>query len=107
MSIFAKVKINGTMNEFINFQNFINSFLTLVKCMTGESWFEIMFALSRENDVDFSCETNKKVIDLSSEAIACGDPIIARIFFTVYIITVNLVLINLFIAVVLQGFNDV
>ena len=107
MSIFAKVKNNRVMNEFINFKNFPNAFNTLVKCMTGESWYDIMFAMSKKKTEDFYCIDDTEIIDSKNEAIACGSPILARMFFTFFIISINLVLINLFIAVVLQGFNDV
>lgn len=36
VNLFAKVKINGEMNSYANFQNFWNGFVTLIRCATGE-----------------------------------------------------------------------
>ena len=38
--------LNREMGYHINFQNFQNSFLTLLRCSTGEAWNSIMFETS-------------------------------------------------------------
>ena len=40
--LFADVKKNGIMNDVINYENFINAFLTLFIVSTGDSWDQIM-----------------------------------------------------------------
>jgi len=47
VSLFADVKLQNTLNENANFQNFFNSFLTLFRASTGEAWNSIMHDLSR------------------------------------------------------------
>ena len=42
--------------------------------MTGENWYDIMFALSKQRDEDFYCVNDPSIINKSNEAIACGDP---------------------------------
>jgi Ion transport protein len=38
MIIFGQVKRNGLMNNYMNFENFINAFITLFTVVTGDSW---------------------------------------------------------------------
>jgi voltage-dependent calcium channel L type alpha-1D len=42
VNLFGKVKINGELNSYANFQTFDNAFLTLLRCATGEQWNDIM-----------------------------------------------------------------
>jgi hypothetical protein len=53
--LFASVKLNGELNEKANFQNIQNSFLMMIRIMTGESWPKIMEALSKQNQPGFNC----------------------------------------------------
>ena len=45
MNLFAKVKFNGPMQRWLNFQSLQNSLLTLLRCATGENWNDLMYAL--------------------------------------------------------------
>ena len=56
--LFADVKLNNQLNEKVNFQTLQRSFLTLIKCLTGEEWPELMESLSRENQIDYDCIQN-------------------------------------------------
>ena len=38
MIMFGQVKRNGLMNNYMNFENFINAFITLFTVVTGDSW---------------------------------------------------------------------
>lgn len=38
MILFGHVKRNGLMNPYMNFENFINAFITLFTVVTGDSW---------------------------------------------------------------------
>lgn len=107
--IFSKIKITGALNQHKNFQTFPNSFLTLITVMTGEGWYEIMTDLEKTADVDFECIKDPTYEDYANnnfETVGCGIPG-SRLFFILYVFSVSLILVNLFIAVTLQGFNDV
>ena len=106
---FAGVKLNGSLDEHNNFQTFGSSFLTLIIVMTGEGWYEIMHGLWRQKSVDFECIQEPTYLDFVNnnyQTIGCGYNS-AILFFFMYIFCVSMVLLNLFIAVTLQGFNDV
>lgn len=77
--------------------------------MTGEGWYEFMSNLGRQREVDFPCIVDPTYDDYKNNdfnTIGCGKPI-SKPFFIIYVILVSLILVNLFIAVTLQGFNDV
>jgi len=49
MILFGTVKRNGPLNDYINFENFNNAYLTLFVVATGDSWNLIMEAYALEN----------------------------------------------------------
>lgn len=58
-SLFAFAKIGGPqrqLNEHANFQTFGDSFMTLIRCFTGESWDLLMFDLARGYSITFQCK---------------------------------------------------
>lgn len=109
--IFAQVMFTGSLSPNTNFQNFGNSILMLIRIMTGEGWYQILSDLSRGKDIDYDCSQEKFSLEtykaLGYQTYGCGKPTAATIFIPVFIIIVSLILINLFIAVTLQGFQDV
>jgi len=58
MSQFSLIDLDGAseMNKHVNFQTFGASFLTLVRCSTGEAWNSIMFDSSRPRSLQYQCE---------------------------------------------------
>lgn len=77
--------------------------------MTGEGWYELMGDLQRQYSVNFECKENPEYIDYKNnnyETVGCGTNL-SPLYFIIYIFFVSLILVNLFIAVTLQGFNDV
>jgi Ion transport protein len=50
MILFGETMRNGIMNDYINFENFTNSFITLFIVATGDSWNDIMEAFSMQNN---------------------------------------------------------
>jgi len=59
--------------------------------------------------VDFECITDatyQDYVDNDRVTIGCGDSV-SSLFFYLYVFIVSLILVNLFIAVTLQGFNVV
>eukprot|EP00347_Sterkiella_histriomuscorum_P019834 403340124 len=109
VSLFGKIKIHGELDDYTNFQNFINAFLTLVRCATGESWNDIMKALMDQRSITYNCVYDPSYEDILSnngQACGCGNYWIAMIYFTSYQLLVTFISLNLFIAIILEGFND-
>jgi hypothetical protein len=61
--VFADVKLQGEVNEKVNFQNVGTAFLTLIRAATGEKWPEIMEGLSLTNGLGYECIENPSYQD--------------------------------------------
>uniref|UniRef100_A0A7S1KN52 Uncharacterized protein n=1 Tax=Percolomonas cosmopolitus TaxID=63605 RepID=A0A7S1KN52_9EUKA len=92
MNLFYYVKPtkNSEMTHLANFQSFWNSMLTMIRISTSEDWNGIMRdCMNTEN-----CVGNE-----------CGNPWLAVPFFVSYIIICTFVVMNLFVAVILDSFE--
>lgn len=82
MNLFGDVKRDGIyLSQYANFEYFGSSMLLLIRCMTGEGWNGIMHYLKDE-----------------------GYPV-AVPYFALFLITCPYMLLNLFIAVILENFE--
>jgi len=109
--LFATIKISGSLDDdFLNFKNFKQSYLTLITVMTGEGWYEIVSDLSKyKKEVDYDCIQNptyQDYVKAGNKPVGCGLRF-SNLYFLFYVFWCTLVLVNLFIAVTLQGFADV
>lgn len=107
MSLFAQVKLQEDLNSHANFKTFTRSFITLFRASTGEGWNSIMHDVSRRKSPTFDCIESPSYDDYVAndyETIGCGETY-APIFFTSFILIVQLIFLNLFIAIILQGFD--
>ena len=108
VSLFADVKLHNNLNSDANFQSFWRSFLTLFRASTGEAWNAIMYDLARGKEPLFDCKENPTYDDYvnnNKETVGWGS-ISSIIFFVSFILVVTLIFLNLFIAIILQGFNS-
>ena len=108
INLFSTVKPSGLLeNKFLGFNQFYKSFLTLFRSATGENWNELMFALSRQNEPGYECINSPTWEDFDEAGgvpVGCGSPKAATVFFVTFIFIVELVFLNLFIAIILQGY---
>ena len=107
VSLFAQVKLQTDLNSHANFKSFTRSFITLFRASTGEGWNDIMHDLSRSRGPLFDCINNPTYDDYAANdynTIGCGVNY-ATFFFTSFILIVQLIFLNLFIAIILQGFD--
>ena len=108
--MFGQAKIgypNEELNEHANFRDFFDSFLILMRCSTGESWHLIMFELAKTYSSTYQCreiEDYQSIMENDGEAFKCGSPLVAYGFFIFYQILLSQILINLFIAIIVDGF---
>jgi Ca2+-binding EF-hand superfamily protein len=70
------------INEHANFANVGTGMITLFRCSTGESWNGLMHDLQAEQ------------------------PFMARLFFVTFMVFASMMMLNLFIAVILENFGD-
>nr|UIX25865.1 voltage-gated sodium channel alpha subunit [Lymnaea stagnalis] len=107
MSSFIHVRVNGVMTEIINFQTFGNSFMLLLRLATSAGWNDILEALLISPPY---CNPNFYTLPdgTMKESVYgdCGTPYLAIPYMVSYIIIVWLIVINMYIAVILENFSQ-
>ena len=104
VSLFAEVKNQETMNRHANFENFGAAILTLLRVSTGEGWVGIMQDAARFPSIQFQCMDSQTHESKVANGIqGCGNSA-AYLYFVAFILMVSLVFLNLFIAIILEGF---
>lgn len=100
MSFFANVKKTGVLNDVVNFETFVNSMLLVFRLMTAAGWNDVLEPLMIEPP---DCNPSYKNFSNGN----CGNYWVAVIYFYSFIIIINLVLINMYVAVILENYNSV
>ncbi|XP_044042877.1 voltage-dependent L-type calcium channel subunit alpha-1C isoform X12 [Siniperca chuatsi] len=101
MQMFGKIALrdNTEINRNNNFQTFPQAVLLLFRCATGEAWQEIMLACS-PNQLCEKGSTNEN--NMSNED--CGSQF-AIIYFVSFYMLCAFLIINLFVAVIMDNFD--
>jgi hypothetical protein len=95
MHLLGTIEQGEMLNDYANFSNFGLSLLTVYRMATGESW----------NGIMYDCEVNPPDCDPDVVGIACGAPLVAILYFVSFQLIGQFVMLNLFIAVVLENFH--
>uniref|UniRef100_A0A668AM01 Voltage-dependent L-type calcium channel subunit alpha n=1 Tax=Myripristis murdjan TaxID=586833 RepID=A0A668AM01_9TELE len=100
MQTFGKVAIDEStsINRNCNFQTFFMAVLVLFRCATGEQWQEIMLAALPGRRCDPESDTEP------GEEFTCGSNL-AYIYFISFFMLCAYLIINLFIAVIMDNFE--
>ncbi|XP_059361334.1 voltage-dependent L-type calcium channel subunit alpha-1C-like isoform X1 [Carassius carassius] len=99
MQMFGKIALrdNSQINRNNNFQTFPQAVLLLFRCATGEAWQEIMLACSPKRPCEKGSEVNHNSED-------CGSHF-AIIYFVSFYMLCAFLIINLFVAVIMDNFD--
>jgi hypothetical protein len=105
---------SDNLGRHVNFQSLGPSFMTLFRSTTGEAWNGIMYDLMRDQS-NSNCVLNptyagvqalRKSTGIPYAAMGCGPGKgITRGFFISFIVIATFVLLNLFVAVIIEGFE--
>ncbi|XP_025947348.1 sodium channel protein type 5 subunit alpha-like [Apteryx rowi] len=98
MANFAYVKMEDGIDDMFNFQTFANSMLCLFQITTSAGWDGLLSPIL--NTGPPYCDPN-----ISGVVGECGKPAIGIIYFVSYIIISFLIVVNMYIAVILENFN--
>ncbi|XP_061901109.1 dihydropyridine-sensitive L-type skeletal muscle calcium channel subunit alpha-1-like [Entelurus aequoreus] len=100
MQIFGKIAlVDGTyINRNNNFQTFPHAVLLLFRCATGEAWHEVMLASM------YGKKCDPKSDYLPGEEFTCGSNFAVIYFISFYMLCAFLI-INLFVAVIMDNFD--
>lgn len=100
MSSFGYVKKTNGITDVVNFETFGNSMLLLFRVGTAAGWNTILDPLMVSTP---DCDENLDNGGLNGN---CGNRFLAVFFFVTYILIIFLIIINMYIAVILENFNE-
>ncbi|XP_049787947.1 sodium channel protein 60E-like [Schistocerca cancellata] len=99
MSVFGHVKQTGALDDMVNFETFGRSMQLLFRLMTSAGWNDVLESLMIQPpdcDINFNNQPNGN----------CGSPLLAITYFTSFIIISYMIVINMYIAIILENFNQ-
>ncbi|KAJ6660840.1 hypothetical protein lerEdw1_017466 [Lerista edwardsae] len=102
MSNFAYVQKLGGIDDMYNFETFGNSMICLFMITTSAGWDGLLLPILYSEEPD--CDPNKDHPGSSVKG-DCGNPSVGIFFFVSYIIISFLVVVNMYIAVILENFS--
>lgn len=122
VSLFSTTKLGETLNVHANFQNFLLAFITLFRASTGEAWNEIMHELAMTEvelykqgewcspvelfDTEAKFEVLKDKCLIEHPNSCAQSPYFSFCFWVTYTLLITFMVMNLVIAVILEGYED-
>ncbi|XP_048373453.1 sodium channel protein type 4 subunit alpha [Sphaerodactylus townsendi] len=102
MSNFAYVKKESGVDDIFNFETFGNSIICLFQITTSAGWDGLLNPILNSGPPD--CDPH---LENPGSAVKgdCGNPAIGIVFFCSYIIISFLIVVNMYIAIILENFN--
>ena len=113
--LFAKLKLddfgeNGHittgLSSHANFQSMPTAMLTLLRMTTGEAWNELMWSCMRPRSILFQCqEKEQKYAEIEKNGVQnCGSQA-SYMYFISFIVVCVFFMTNMFISIILDGYN--
>ncbi|XP_029461499.1 sodium channel protein type 2 subunit alpha-like [Rhinatrema bivittatum] len=102
MSNFAYVKKEAGIDDMFNFETFGNSMICLFQITTSAGWDGLLAPILNSGKPDCDPETAHPGSSVRGD---CGNPSVGITFFVSYIIISFLVVVNMYIAVILENFS--
>ncbi|XP_074649873.1 sodium channel protein 1 brain-like isoform X1 [Tubulanus polymorphus] len=107
MSSFGRVKHNGFINDLVNFETFERSVLVLFRLTTSAGWNDILGPLFVQppdcNDTHYIDPRGVPIAEWNGN---CGLPWLASGYMILFVMITFLIVINMYIAVILENFNQ-
>ncbi|KAM9424716.1 sodium channel protein type 4 subunit alpha A [Pholidichthys leucotaenia] len=102
MSNFAYVKKEAGIDDIFNFETFGGSIICLFQITTSAGWDGLLLPMLNREPPDCDPDFENPGIDVKGN---CGSPVMGMVFFCSYIIISFLVVVNMYIAIILENFN--
>ncbi|XP_030637698.1 sodium channel, voltage-gated, type I like, alpha b isoform X1 [Chanos chanos] len=102
MSNFAYVKREAGIDDMFNFETFGNSMLCLFQITTSAGWDGLLAPILNKREPDCDSRTEHPGNSYRGD---CGNPSVGIFFFVSYIIICFLIVVNMYIAVILENFS--
>ncbi|XP_031785455.1 sodium channel protein 60E isoform X2 [Nasonia vitripennis] len=100
MSVFGHVRKQGALDDMVNFETFGRSMQLLFRLMTSAGWNDVLESLMVQPP---DCDPTPTSRKLNGD---CGYPLLAITYFTSFIIISYMIVINMYIAIILENFNQ-
>ncbi|XP_048245637.1 voltage-dependent calcium channel type A subunit alpha-1-like isoform X9 [Haliotis rufescens] len=102
MQVFGNIRLDSqtAINRHNNFRTFFEALTLLFRCATGESWQQIMFSCLPGRP----CDPQSYPIEEEERENACGLSI-AYFYFVSFIFLCSFLMLNLFVAVIMDNFD--
>ncbi|KAK3534869.1 hypothetical protein QTP86_032387, partial [Hemibagrus guttatus] len=102
MANFAYVKKHGGIDDMFNFETFGNSIICLFQITTSAGWNNLLDPILSNSPE----ECNPYIINTGTNIKGnCGNPSVGITFFVSYIIISFLIVVNMYIAIILENFS--
>ncbi|XP_074519855.1 sodium channel protein type 4 subunit alpha A [Halichoeres trimaculatus] len=102
MSNFAYVKKEAGIDDIFNFETFGGSIICLFQITTSAGWDGLLLPMLNKEPPDCDPDFENPGTDVKGN---CGNPGMSMMFFCSYIIISFLVVVNMYIAIILENFN--
>ncbi|XP_008296479.1 sodium channel protein type 4 subunit alpha A [Stegastes partitus] len=102
MSNFAYVKKESGIDDIFNFETFGGSIICLFQITTSAGWDGLLLPMLNREPPDCDPDFENPGTDVKGN---CGNPGMSMMFFCSYIIISFLVVVNMYIAIILENFN--
>ncbi|XP_069642839.1 sodium channel protein type 4 subunit alpha isoform X2 [Haliaeetus albicilla] len=102
MSNFAYVKKEAGIDDIFNFETFGNSIICLFQITTSAGWDGLLSPILNSAPPDCDPDLENPGSSVKGD---CGNPSIGIFFFCSYIIISFLIVVNMYIAIILENFN--
>ncbi|XP_059180593.1 sodium channel protein type 4 subunit alpha A [Centropristis striata] len=102
MSNFAYVKKGAGIDDIFNFETFGGSIICLFEITTSAGWDGLLLPMLNKEYPDCDPDIENPGTDVRGN---CGNPLMSMTFFCSYIIISFLVVVNMYIAIILENFN--
>ncbi|XP_010226082.1 PREDICTED: sodium channel protein type 4 subunit alpha [Tinamus guttatus] len=102
MSNFAYVKKEAGIDDIFNFETFGNSIICLFQITTSAGWDGLLSPILNSGPPDCDPDLENPGSPIKGN---CGNPSIGIFFFCSYIIISFLIVVNMYIAIILENFN--
>ena len=99
MTLFGHVKHVGALNDQVNFETFGRAMQSLFRLTTSAGWNDVLEPLLVTPPY---CDPHYKDLPNGN----CGHPFVAILYFVSFIIINYMIVINMYIAIILENFNQ-
>ncbi|XP_076808311.1 sodium channel protein type 3 subunit alpha-like isoform X3 [Clavelina lepadiformis] len=99
MSQFPYIQKVAGVDDLLNFETFPNAFLVLFQISTSEAWDQFIDPVLR--DMPPYCELEPANGSKSN----CGNSTVGSVYFITYVMTTFLIVVNMYIAIILENFE--